>query len=81
MKNIFFLLLTVSLQSCNGQEKDKKQVQFQKPEIAKKETENSKESSINFLEKKYQINGFNIPDYPIHIRPIASQILSQEILQ
>lgn len=62
MKKIIFLILLVSLQSCDGQEK--------KSEKTKTVTEDKKyqikniDSVIDFLDKKYQTQGFVIPDTP-----------------
>ncbi|MDN3691620.1 hypothetical protein QWZ06_04815 [Chryseobacterium tructae] len=59
MKKLILILFAISLQSCNGQDKDKANTATQKKEI-----KSIVESSINFLDKKYQDQGFTIPDSP-----------------
>lgn len=64
MKKIILILLAATLQSCNGQEKNKTQEAKTTIVPHKPETSNEKEGSIDFLDIKYQSNGFFIPDNP-----------------
>lgn len=64
MKKIFFILLAISLQNCNGQDKNKSKIQNQISKEEKTEQNSTNEPQINFLEEKYQKGGFNIPDTP-----------------
>ncbi|RNA61969.1 hypothetical protein D1631_08490 [Chryseobacterium nematophagum] len=58
------LLLVISLQSCNGQENNKTEIYNQGLEKRGSEITNRNEAPFNFLDKKYQIQGFSISDTP-----------------
>ncbi|RMZ59587.1 hypothetical protein D1632_08120 [Chryseobacterium nematophagum] len=63
-RKILFLLLVISLQSCNGQENNKTEIYNQVLEKRGSEITNTNEAPFNFLDKKYQIQGFSILDTP-----------------
>ncbi|MCT2408065.1 hypothetical protein NZD88_10990 [Chryseobacterium antibioticum] len=62
MNKILIILLAFVLQSCNGQEKNKIESAKKVVNTKRNEIPNGDESSINFLDSKYQTNGFFIPD-------------------
>ncbi|MCT2560903.1 hypothetical protein [Chryseobacterium herbae] len=64
MKTIVLVLLAVTLQSCNGQEKNKTEESKIVITPHKSETSKESETSINFLDTKYQSGGFSLPDNP-----------------
>ncbi|KMQ60088.1 hypothetical protein ACM46_17750 [Chryseobacterium angstadtii] len=64
MKAIVLILLTITIQSCNGQENKKTEhtnkTKTQEKKILKTSSDNT--SSINFFDDKYKNNGYYIPD-------------------
>ncbi|MBP1165170.1 hypothetical protein JOE44_002054 [Chryseobacterium sp. PvR013] len=63
MNKIFLIVIAfVTLQSCNGQEKNKVQNSKKIDNSQKVQITNLDENSINFLDAKYQATGFFIPD-------------------
>ncbi|RMZ59596.1 hypothetical protein D1632_08165 [Chryseobacterium nematophagum] len=63
MKNLL-LLFVISLQSCNGQEKNNTILYNKVTEKREAEITNTNEAPFNFLDEKYQIQGLSISDTP-----------------
>lgn len=62
MKNLFLLFLAISLQCCNGQEKNNINTNKTIDKQTSDKNKGANDAPINFLDNKYQTQGFNIPD-------------------
>ena len=60
MKNLIICLMLLVLSSCNGQKKE--EIKIVNKKLTSQKTIKEIEIPINFLDKKYQQNGFSVPD-------------------